>query len=115
MEKEQKSENGLKRKVQTIPDDKLEDMMVKSEMSGREECQETIAGFIRLMQANDKPVFVNTNFIVFIEPEKIARYHYSEGSLLTLSISGTKGLQTLKVIEPCNVVLEAIEKSATIM
>ena len=85
--------------------------MVSSELSGREECQETIKGYIRLMQANDKPIFINTNYIVFVEPVEIARYYNTEGSLITLSVSGMEGLHTIKVIEPCQVVLKTIEKS----
>ena len=111
MEKEQKSGNHLKRKTHTIRDAALEAMMVSSEMSGREECQETIKGYIRLMQANDKPIFINTKYIVSVEPAEIARYHQTEGSLITLSVGGSDGLQTIKVIEPCEVVLKAIEKS----
>ena len=84
---------------------------IKCELTGREECQEEIAGYIRLIQANDKPVFINTKFIVYVEPTKIARYHYTEGSLITLSVSGSEGLQTIKVIEPCEVVMKAIENS----
>ena len=91
--------------------DEWREAAIKCELTGREKCQETIAGYIRLMQANDKPVFINTKFIVYVEPTKIARYHYTEGSLITLSVSGSAGLQTIKVIEPCEVVMKAIEKS----
>ena len=112
MNEEQKSENRLKRKARTIRDDALEAMMVSSELTGRKKCQETIKGYIRLIQANDKPIFINTKFIVYVEPAKIARYHYSEGSLITMSVNGLEGLQTIKVIEPCEVVLQAIEQSS---
>ena len=115
MEKEQKSGNHLKRKTRTIRNAELEAMMVSGELSGREEFQETINGYIRLMQANDKPIFINTKYIVFVEPTKTARYHYTQGSLITLSVCGSEGLQTIKVIEPCDVVLEAIEESVTIL
>ena len=91
--------------------DEWREAMIREELSGREEAQETIAGYIRLMQSNDKPVFINTKFIVYVEPTKIARYHYTEGSLITLSVNGSEGLQTIKVIEPCEVVMKAIEKS----
>ena len=111
MEKEQKSGNHLKRKTRTIRNTALEAMMVSSELSEREECQETIKGYIRLMQANDKPIFINTKYIVSVEPTEIARYHQTEGSLITLSVGGSDGLRTIKVIEPCEVVLKAIEKS----
>ena len=85
--------------------------IIREELSGREEFQEAIAGYIRLMQANDKPIFINTKFVLYVEPTKIARYHYTEGSLITLSVSGSAGLQTIKVIEPCEVVMKAIEQS----
>lgn len=111
MEKEQKSGNHLKRKTRTIRNAELEAMMVSSELSGREECQEAIKGYIRLMQSNDKPIFINTKYIVSVEPTEIARYHQTEGSLITLSVGGSEGLRTIKVIEPCEVVLKAIEKS----
>ena len=111
MEKEQKSGNHLKRKTHTIRDAALEAMMVSSELSGREECQETIKGYIRLMQANDKPIFINTKFVVFVEPVTLNRFHHTKGSLITLSVNGREGLHTIKVIEPCQVVLKAIEKS----
>lgn len=111
----QKDERKASRKVHAIPDDVLETTMAKIELAGREECPKIIKGYIRLMQANDKPVFINTKYIVFVEPTKIARYHYTQGSLITLSVGGSEGLQTIKVIEPCDVVLEAIEKSSTIM
>lgn len=110
-----KGERKPSRKAHTIPDDVLEATMVSSELSGREESLETIKGYIRLKQANDKPVFINTKYIVFVEPVKIARYHYTDGSLITLSVGGSEGLQTIKVIEPCEVILDAIEKSVTIM
>ncbi len=112
MDEEQQNENHLKRKARVIAGEELEAMMVSSELTGREEFQEAIAGYIRLMQANDKPVFINTKFIVYVEPTKIARYHYTEGSLITLSVSGSEGLQTIKVIEPCEVVMKAIEQSS---
>lgn len=111
MNEEQKNENRLKRKARVIAGDELEAMMVSGELSGREECQETIKGYIRLMQANDKPIFINTKFIVYVEPTKIARYHQTEGSLITLSVGGSDGLRTIKVIEPCEVVIKAIEQS----
>lgn len=111
MNEEQKSGNRLKRKAHTIRDAMLEEMMASSELSGREECRETIKGYIRLMQANDKPVFINTKYIVFVEPVEIARFHCTEGSLITLSVNGLEGLQTIKVIEPCEVVMKAIEQS----
>lgn len=91
--------------------DEWRELATRCELTGREEFQEAIAGYIRLMQANDKPVFINTGFIVYVEPTKIARYHYTDGSLITLSVSGSAGLQTIKVIEPCEVVMKAIEKS----
>ena len=106
MEKEQKSGNHLKRKTHTIRDAALEAMMVSSELSGREECQETIKGY-----ANDKPIFINTKFVVFVEPVTLNRFHHTKGSLITLSVNGREGLHTIKVIEPCQVVLKAIEKS----
>ena len=111
MDEEQQNGHSLKRKTRVITGEELEAMMVSSELIGREECQKTIAGYIRLMQANDKPVFINTKFIVYVESTKIARYHYTEGSLITLSVNGSAGLQTIKVIEPCEVVMKAIEKS----
>ena len=95
----------------TIRDAALETMIASSELSGRKKCQETIQGYIRLMQANDKPVFIRIRYIVSVEPTKIARYHQTEGSLITLSVGGSDGLRTIKVIEPCEVVLKAIEKS----
>ena len=95
----------------TIRDAALETMIASSELSGRKKCQETILGYIRLMQANDKPVFIRIRYIVSVEPTKIARYHQTEGSLITLSVGGSDGLRTIKVIEPCEVVLKAIEKS----
>ena len=106
-----KDESKSKRKTRTIRGEELESLIASDELSGREECQRTIAGYIRLMQANDKPVFINTKFIVYVEPTKIARYHQTEGSLITLSVGGSDGLRTIKVIEPCEVVLKAIEKS----
>ena len=112
MDEEQQNENCLKRKARVVAGEELEAMMVSSELTGREEFQEAIAGYVRLMQANDKPVFINTKFIVYVEPTKIARYHYTEGSLITLSVSGSAGLQTIKVIEPCEVVMKAIEQSS---
>ena len=112
MDEEQQNENCLKRKARVVAGEELEAMMVSSELTGREEFQEAIAGYVRLMQANDKPVFINTKFIVYVEPTKIARYHYTEGSLITLSVSGPAGLQTIKVIEPCEVVMKAIEQSS---
>lgn len=111
MDEEQKNENSLKRTVRTIRGEELEALMKSSELSGREEFQETIAGYIRLMQANDKPVFINTKYIVSVDPEKLARYYYTEGSLITLSVGGSEGLKTIKVIEPCEVVMKAIEQS----
>lgn len=111
MEKEQKSGNHLKRKTRTIRNAELEAMMVSSELSGREECQEAIKGYIRLMQANDKPIFINTKYIVSVEPTEIARYQYTMGSLITLSVCGSERLQTIKVIEPDEVVIKAIEQS----
>ena len=111
MDEEQQNGNLLKRKVRVIAGEELEAMMVSSELTGREEFQEAIAGYIKLIQSNDKPIFINTRFIVYVEPTKIARYHYTEGSLITLSVSGSEGLQTIKVIEPCEVVMKAIEKS----
>ncbi len=114
MNEEQKNENRLKRKARVIAGEELEALMASGELSGREEFQETINGYIRLMQANDKPIFINTKYIVFVEPTKTARYHYTQGSLITLSVCGSEGLQTIKVIEPCDVVLEAIEESVTI-
>lgn len=110
-----KGERKSSRKAHTIPDDVLEATMVSIELSERQECQKSITGYIKLTQANDKPIFINTKYIVFVEPTKIARYHYTQGSLITLSVGGSEGLQTIKVIEPCDVVLEAIEKSSTIM
>ena len=110
MDEEQQNGNLLKRKVRVIAGEELEAMMVSSELIGREEFQEAIAGYIKLIQSNDKPIFINTRFIVYVEPTKIARYHYTEGSLITLSVSGSEGLQTIKVIEPCEVVMKAIEK-----
>lgn len=109
--KNNKTKNRLKRKARVIAGEELEAMMVSSELTGREEFQEPIAGYVRLMQANDKPVFINTKFIVCVEPTKIARYHQTEGSLITLSVGGSDGFRTIKVIEPCEVVLKAIEKS----
>ena len=106
-----KGERKTSRKAHAIPDDVLEAMMVKSELAEREECPKTIKGYIRLMQANDKPVFINTEFIVYVEPTKIARYRHTEGSLITLSVNGSEGLQTINVIEPCEVVMKAIEQS----
>lgn len=111
MDEEQKSENRLKHKTRTIRGEELEAMMVSHELSGREEFQEKIKGYVKLMQANDNPIFINTKYIVFVEPVKIARYQYTKGSLITLSIGGSDGLQTIKVIEPCEVVLKAIEHS----
>lgn len=111
MEKEQKSGNHLKRNTHTIRDAALEAMMVSGELSGRNEFQETIKGYIRLMQANDKPIYIRIRYIVSVEPTEIARYHQTEGSLITLSVGGSDGLRTIKVIEPCEVVLKAIEKS----
>ena len=111
MDEEQQNENHLKRKVRVNAGEELEAMMVSSELTGREEFQEAIAGYIRLMQANDKPVFINTKFIVYVEPAKIARYHHTQGSLITLSVNGSEVLQTIKVIEPCEVVMKAIEQS----
>ena len=93
------------------PDAELEAMMVSSELSGREECQETIKGYIRLVQANDKPIFINNKYIVFIEPVTLNRFHHTKGSLITLSVNGTEGLQTIKVVEPCEVVMKAIAQS----
>lgn len=106
-----KDERKPNRKANTIPDDVLETTMVKSELAGREECPKTIKGYIRLMQANDNPVFINTKYIVLVEPAKIARYHHTEGSLITLSVGGSEGLHNIKVIEPCGVVIKAIEQS----
>ena len=106
MDNERKRNGGRR-----LNPDEWQEAMVREELSGREECRKTIAGYIRLMQANDKPVFINTKFIVYVEPTKIARYHYTEGSLLTLSINGSEGLQTIKVIEPNEVVMKAIEQS----
>lgn len=94
--------------------DEWREAIIREELSGREECQETIAGYIKLVQANDKPVFINTKFIVYVEPTKIARYHYTKGSLITLSVSGLAGLQTIKVVEPCEVVMKAIAQSINI-
>ena len=94
--------------------DEWREAMIREELSGREECQETIAGYIRLMQANDKPVFINTKFIVYVEPAKIARYHYTAGSLIALWVNGLEGLQTIKVIEPCEVVMKAIEQTLNV-
>ena len=111
MDEEQQNENRLKRKARVIAGEELEAMMVNSELTGREEFQKSIAGYIRLMQANDKPVFINTKFIVYVEPAKIARYHFTAGSLITLWFNGLEELQTIKVIEPCEVVLKAIEQS----
>ncbi len=91
--------------------DEWREAMIREELSGREEVQETIAGYIRLIQSNDKPIFINTKFIVCVEPAKIARFQYTEGSQLSLSVNGLEGLQTIKVIEPCEVVLKAIEQS----
>lgn len=110
-----KDERKPSRKAHTIPDDVLEATMVSSELSERQECQKSITGYIKLTQANDKPIFINTKYIVLVEPAKIARYHYTEGSLISLSVGGSEGLQTIKVIEPCDLVLEAIEKSVTLM
>lgn len=106
-----KDESKSMRKANTIRGEELEAMMKSSELSGREELQETISGYIRLMQANDKPVFINIKYIVFVEPETLNRYHHTKGSLITLSVGGSEGLQTIKVIEPCEVVLKAIEQS----
>ena len=111
MDEEQQNENRLKRKARVIAGEELEAMMVSSELTGRGGFQETIAGYIRLTQANDKPVFINTNFIVCVEPVKIARYEYTEGSQISLSVNGSEGLHTIKVIEPCEVVMKAIEQS----
>ena len=109
-----KDESKSKRKTRTIRGEELESLIASDELSVREECQRTIAGYIRLMQANDKPVFINTKFIVSVEPEKIARYQYTKGSLITLSVGGSEGLQTIKVIETCDVVLQAIEQTREI-
>lgn len=106
MDNEQKRNGGIR-----LNPEEWREAAIKNELSGREEYHKTIAGYIRLMQANDKPVFINTKFIVYVEPAKIARYHYTEGSLITLSVNGLDGLQTIKVIEPCEVVLQAIEQS----
>ena len=106
-----KDERKPSRKAHTIPDDVIEAMMIKSELAGREECPKTIKGHIRLLRANDNPVFINTKYIVFVEPETLNRYHHTKGSLITLSVGGSEGLQTIKVIEPCEVVLKAIEQS----
>ena len=106
MDEEQKR-NGRRR----FDPDEWRELVTRYELTGREEFQEAIAGYIKLIQVNDKPVFINTRFIVYVEPTKIARYHYTEGSLITLSVSGSEGLQTIKVIEPCEVVMKAIEKS----
>jgi len=114
MDEEQQNENRLKRKARVIAGEELEAMMVSSELTGREEFQEPIAGYVRLMQANDKPVFINTKFIVCVEPVKIARYEYTEGSQISLSVNGSEGLQTIKVIEPCEVVLQAIEQTLNV-
>lgn len=111
MNEEQKNENRLKRKARVIAGEELEALMASGELSGRKKCQETILGYIRLMQANDKPIFIRIRYIVSVEPTKIARYHQTEGSLITLSVGGSDGLRTIKVIEPCEVVLKAIEKS----
>ena len=105
MDSEQKR-NGRRR----FDPEEWKEIVIRCELTGREECQEVIAGYIRLRQANDKPVFINTKFIVYVEPTKIARYHYTEGSLITLSVGGLEGLQTIKVIEPCEVVLKAIDE-----
>ena len=110
MDNEQKSNKGHKHSV-FVNSDEWTEIATRCELTGREEFQEAIAGYIRLMQANDKPIFINTKFIVYVEPTKIARYHYTEGSLITLSVSGSEGLQTIKVIEPCEVVMKAIEQS----
>ena len=106
MDEEQKR-NGRRR----FDPDEWRELVTRYELTGREEFQEAIAGYIKLIQVNDKPVFINTRFIVYVEPTKIARYHYTEGSLITLSVNGSEGLQTIKVIEPCEVVMKAIEKS----
>ena len=106
-----KGERKSSRKAHTIPDDVLETTMVSSELSERQECQKSITGYIKLTQANDKPIFINTKYIVLAEPAKIARYHYTEGSLISLSVGGSEGLQTIKVIEPGEVVIKAIEQS----
>ena len=106
-----KEERKPSRKAHTIPDDVLETAMKKSELAGRQECQQSISGYIKLEQANDKPVFINTKFIVLVEPAKIVRYHHTEGSLITLSVGGSEGLHNIKVIEPCGVVIKAIEQS----
>ena len=98
-------------KARTIRGEELEALMASDELLGREEFQETINGYIRLMQANGKPIFINTKYIVFVEPVEIARYHYTKGSLITLSVGSSEGLQTIKVIETCDVVMKAIEKS----
>ena len=94
--------------------DEWREAMIREESSGREESQETIAGYIRLMQSNDKPVFINTKFVVYVEPAKIARFRYTEGSQISLSVNGLEGLQTIKVIEPCEVVMKTIAQSINI-
>lgn len=111
MDNKKDESSKSKRKARVIAGEELEALMNSSELSGREEFQETIAGYIRLMQANDKPIFINTKYIVCVETVEIARYYYTKGSLITLSVNGVEGLQTIKVIEPCEVVLKAIEQS----
>lgn len=106
-----KDESKSRRKVRTIRGEELEALMVSSELSGREECQETIKGYIRLLQANDKPIFIRIRYIVSVEPTEIARYQYTMGSLITLSVGSSEGLKAIKVIEPCEVVMKAIEQS----
>lgn len=96
-----------------IPENLRKAVVGKIEYTGTEES--VAKDFIKLTQVgNERLIYVNTKYIALIEPVKLnsgLRLEY--GSNITMSIEDSDGLRSIKVIETCGEVMEAIKNTTT--
>lgn len=115
---------NLPRKLAKIPSDirKAVDKARKGRggdiiFAAPELCQDKskVPGYIKVtLTENDELVDINTKYIISVEPAEINRYHPLTGSRITCT-SGVEIPWRRDVYEPCEMVLQKIEESLTML